>query len=109
MQRAALTVRMNATAHTVQRRVRAPDRAPFNVFKQMSNASVLVFFPTNTVYLDPETLRAEAWPSSVLVDGIPDIENVTAALKTGPYGRCAYECDNDVCDNQVRVACLPPR
>ena len=42
------------------------------------------------------------WPAAVLVDGIPDIENITDALKTGPYGRCAYECDNDVGDNQVR-------
>ena len=85
----------------------APDRAPFHiqVYVQLSNIPVLVL-PTNTVYLDPATLRPEGWPASVLVDGIPDIENVTAALKTGPYGRCAYECDNDVCDNQVRA---PPR
>ncbi|PIL37283.1 hypothetical protein GSI_00976 [Ganoderma sinense ZZ0214-1] len=58
-------------------------------------------YSAKKVYLDPATLRPEGWPASVLVDGIPDIENVTAALKTGPYGRCAYECDNDVCDNQI--------
>ncbi|CAG8587165.1 7062_t:CDS:10 [Gigaspora margarita] len=41
-----------------------------------------------------------SWPVNVVTD-IPDIENLTNALKNGPYGRCVYECDNDVADNQV--------
>ena len=41
------------------------------------------------------------WPRKV-VNGInPTIENVTESLRTGPYGRCVYRCDNDVVDNQV--------
>jgi predicted dehydrogenase len=41
------------------------------------------------------------WPVAPLVDGLADIENVTEALKNGPYGVCVYESGNDVCDNQV--------
>jgi len=39
------------------------------------------------------------WPRSVVaVDPTP--ENVLEALRTGPYGRCVYHCDNDVVDHQ---------
>ena len=38
---------------------------------------------------------------NVIVDAVPDIENVTAALKNGDYGKCVYHSDNDVVDNQV--------
>ena len=41
------------------------------------------------------------WPAAVIVDGLADIENITDALRNGPYGQCAYESENDVCDNQV--------
>lgn len=40
--------------------------------------------------------------SVVCRNSVVDIESVAEALKTGPYGRCVYECDNDVCSNQVR-------
>ncbi|XP_048732864.2 putative oxidoreductase YteT isoform X3 [Ostrea edulis] len=43
----------------------------------------------------------KGWPVSVLTSGPPDIENVTEALRTGPYGRCVYDLDNDVMSQQV--------
>ena len=59
------------------------------------------------VYLDPVSQGHTSWPVSILVDGVPDIENVTHALRNGPYGQCVYESDNDVCDNQVCPGILP--
>ena len=55
----------------------------------------------HSVYLDRIRAGHTSWPVSPLVDGIPDIENVTDALVKGRYGQCVYELDNDVCDNQV--------
>lgn len=40
------------------------------------------------------------WPLTVLTDDVTE-ENLYAALREGPYGRCVYHCDNDVADHQV--------
>lgn len=41
-----------------------------------------------------------AWPLGVLTPD-PTAESVETALRTGPYGRCVWACDNDVVDHQV--------
>jgi len=48
------------------------------------------------------------WPLDVIITpddftGAPVFteEGVLMALREGPYGRCVYECDNDVVDHQV--------
>ncbi|KAJ7667852.1 hypothetical protein DFH06DRAFT_1267946 [Mycena polygramma] len=58
-------------------------------------------YSAKKIYLDAVSRGNTRWPVSPLVDGVPDIENVTQALRTGPYGQCVYESSNDVCDNQV--------
>jgi len=58
-------------------------------------------YSAKKIYLEPVSRGHTGWPVSTLVDGIPDIENITTALKEGPYEQCVYESNNDVCDNQV--------
>ncbi|MGW5156515.1 Gfo/Idh/MocA family protein [Nonomuraea wenchangensis] len=41
----------------------------------------------------------EFWPLSAVTPGRTE-EAVREALRTGPYGRCVYACDNDVVDHQ---------
>jgi predicted dehydrogenase len=40
------------------------------------------------------------WPVSALTP-VPTVEAVRAALRTGPYGECVYNGQNDVVDHQV--------
>ncbi|XP_063064536.1 uncharacterized protein zgc:154075 isoform X2 [Engraulis encrasicolus] len=59
-------------------------------------------YSARKIYLDAVKQGCVGWPVSVICsNSLPDIESVTEALRTGPYGRCVYECDNDVCTNQV--------
>lgn len=41
-----------------------------------------------------------AWPLSVVAED-PTPEKIMEALQYGPYGRCVYQCGNDVVDHQV--------
>ncbi|XP_034065222.1 uncharacterized protein zgc:154075 isoform X1 [Gymnodraco acuticeps] len=59
-------------------------------------------YSARKIYMDRVKQGNTGWPVSVICpNSFPDIESVTEALQTGPYGRCVYECDNDVCSNQV--------
>lgn len=41
------------------------------------------------------------WPRSVICDDPANPESVLEALRSGPYGRCVYHCDNTVVDHQI--------
>ena len=51
-------------------------------------------------FVDRFSKGNKGWPTDVLTPE-PTAETLAEAIKNGPYGRCVYECDNDVVDNQV--------
>ena len=67
----------------------AQERAP-GIVKALSSFSPLL----------KEMNDYRGWPRSVVSQN-PTPENLIAALRAGPYGRCVYHCDNDVVDHQV--------
>ena len=42
------------------------------------------------------------WPATVLTEDQSET-GLRKAIAEGPYGRCVYRCDNDVCDHQVTI------
>jgi predicted dehydrogenase len=52
------------------------------------------------IYLTGLRRGITGWPLNVLTSDISQA-GLLAALRTGPYGRCVYACDNDVVDHQV--------
>lgn len=52
------------------------------------------------IYLGRVQAGNTGWPVNVLTPD-PTEGSVLDALEQGPYGRCVYECDNDVVDHQV--------
>ncbi len=60
-------------------------------------AAATCAFDAQKLYLD---MNRTAWPITTITHDL-SYESRLAALRTGPYGRCAYQCDNDVVDHQV--------
>lgn len=60
-------------------------------------------FDAEKIYVTDKTLGVinnKQWPVNVLALH-PTKENIYEALRTGPYGRCVYHCNNNVVDHQV--------
>jgi predicted dehydrogenase len=78
------------------------DKAPAGSGERCVDCAAAETCPYNAVkfYLDSFRKSGDAWPQNVVAFA-PTEEKILAALRTGPYGRCAYRCDNNVVDHQV--------
>ena len=84
-----------------------PEKAPEGAAKRCMDgckAKDSCPYDAEKIYLKHKRIGAENghkdWPLDVLTLH-PTVESVTEAIKTGPYGRCVYHCDNNVVDHQV--------
>ena len=84
---------------TLFKKENAPSGAPLRCTDACPAADTC---PYNAVhcYLDRMKQGDYGWPVNVLQNE-PTVENILQSLKTGPYGRCVYHCDNNVVDHQV--------
>ncbi|GAA2879696.1 Gfo/Idh/MocA family oxidoreductase [Streptosporangium fragile] len=79
-----------------------PERRPAKAADRCLDCSIEPECPYSAprLYLGTLAERGPIWPVSVITGG-SDETAVIEALRTGPYGRCVYACDNDVVDHQV--------
>ncbi len=81
-----------------------PDQAPpGSVERCTDGCPVAADCPFEAVrFYVKRTAQTDGWPVSVITDD-PSPEGRIEALRSGPYGRCVYRCDNDVVDHQTAI------
>ena len=57
-------------------------------------------YSVENCYIEPAKGGKFSWPIDVVTQ-VPTMDALLDNLKTGPYGRCVYHCDNNVVDHQV--------
>lgn len=82
----------------------APPGAPQRCLDGCPHADACPFYAPR-YYVD--ALADElGWPVAVMTSD-PSQQGRLEALRTGPYGRCVFHCDNDVVDHQQTVMSFP--
>lgn len=78
------------------------DRAPEGAAERCLDCKLSEECPYSaaTFYLSKIKRGQTCWPVSTVLENAT-LETLTEALRTGPYGRCVYYCDNDVVDHQM--------
>lgn len=60
-------------------------------------------YSAKKVYLEPIIRGETGWRAepAEIITADRTVSGVTKALREGPYGKCVYDCDNNVVDNQI--------
>lgn len=80
-----------------------PDAAPSHAAKRCMEcklADSVCPYSAKKFYFTRLKEMPFSWPLNVVIEK-PDEAELEKALRTGPYGRCVYHCDNDVIDTQT--------
>ena len=72
-----------------------PEGAPANCMEGCPHSEACPYYAPK-IYMTGNT----NWPVDVLTTDLTP-EGIQKALREGPYGRCVYQCDNNVVDRQV--------
>lgn len=75
----------------------APEGAPKRCLDGCPHSTACPYYAPK-YYLTEDT----GWPTSTISTDM-SFEGRLEVLKTGPYGRCVYHCDNNVVDNQTVI------
>ena len=83
-----------------------PENAPENSAARCLDCRLVDTCPYSAKRLYVERWHAQncptdIWPYNVINTAPTTEEKIYNALKTGPYGRCVFRCDNDVVDHQI--------
>lgn len=76
------------------------EHRPSGAADRCLDCTVECAYDGKTIYLAPARLGDFSHPVSTITEDLTE-QGVLAALADGPYGRCAYLCDNNVVDSQV--------
>ncbi len=57
-------------------------------------------YSAQRLYMQKLSAKDYTWPLDVVISEFTE-ESLNNALRYGPYGKCVFDCDNDVVDNQV--------
>jgi len=82
----------------------APEGAPDHCLDGCPAADSCPFYAPR--YYVEALADRDGWPVALLGDDLSP-EGRLAALRSGPYGRCVFHCDNDVVDHQQTVVDFP--